>query len=89
MLPLAAAETPAAPAATVLVVLAVVLFLHLLSAVLWPWQKCLKCQDKKKFFAPGGHDFRMCPRCAGKGKEFRVSARVWRGIIGHGWGKHN
>lgn len=85
---LAAADSPASPSLALLLLL--VFLVYGLSVAVWPWRKCLACNDKKKFFAPwSGSVFHMCPRCHGKGKEFRVVARVWRGLFGHGWDRHN
>lgn len=82
-------SSPAVPAAVL--ALLIVAALYFLSCLLWPWKKCTHCHDAKKLPGPFGvnHGFRMCPRCHGKGKEFRVGVRLWRGLFGHGWGRSN
>lgn len=92
LLAAAAAQPPnqSGHAGVLLACLALFALVYLLSAAVWPYKRCLHCQDRKKLASPWGMGaFRMCPRCHGKGKEFRVPARVWRGLFGHGWGRHD
>lgn len=81
---------PADPGGTpTLVVFAALAFaVYLLSCLVLPWKRCVVCQDRKKFPHKAVH-FRMCPRCHGRGREFRVGTRIIRGIFGFGFDKFN
>lgn len=86
----AAHHAPHASGPLVVLVLLLFAVFYFLGAAIWPYKPCLYCRDKKKLPSPWGMgSFRMCPRCGGKGKEFRVGTRLWRGLFGHGWGRHN
>lgn len=62
---------------------------YAISSLLWPWKNCILCNNRKKFYPwHSGRIFRMCPRCHGRGKEFRIGTRIWRGVFGHGFSRH-
>lgn len=85
---LAAANTRDTAALVTLVVLALVVYAG--TVLIFPWKKCVMCQDRKKFFAPWSkRTFQLCPRCRGKGKEFRVLARIVRAMVGYGFHRHD
>lgn len=86
---LAAPPTQPTHDSAVATVVLLAIALYLLSCLFYPWKHCVRCHDAKKFFTPFGHSFRLCPRCQGKGKEFRVGVRIFRWLIGHGGAKHN
>lgn len=80
----AAGQTDDAPSLLVFVFVALVFYF--LSCLVRPWKRCIACNDRKKF-PHKSRTFRLCPRCNGRGREFRTGTRIVRGVFGFGFSK--
>lgn len=62
---------------------------HLAHCAVAPYKDCVTCKDKKKWRSSlSPNVFRLCARCRGRGKEYRLGTRLMRGLAGYGWGRH-
>lgn len=77
------------PALTLLGLLTVVIVGYLGHCGIAPYKDCATCKDKKKWRSSmSSNVFRLCARCRGCGKEYRLGTRLMRGTAGYGWGRH-
>jgi hypothetical protein len=73
---LAATVHTLAQAATVALIVTVSIAFYLLTCLVWPFGKCLRCKGAGKFKSPIGKAYRHCGKCQGSGLRVRIGRHV-------------